>query len=51
MADAKDLKSFVPLGTCGFESRSGYYENADISTTYETNTRTFYTFGVFLHSG
>jgi hypothetical protein len=24
MADAKDLKSFVPLGTCGFESRPGY---------------------------
>ena len=25
LADAQDLKSCVPLGTCGFESRSGYF--------------------------
>src|SRR5262245_13323516 len=26
MADARDLKSLVPLGTCGFESRLGQFE-------------------------
>ncbi len=40
MADAKDLKSFVPLGTCGFESRSGYSGNACVSTACETYTKT-----------
>jgi hypothetical protein len=25
MADARDLKSLVPLGTCGFESRLGQW--------------------------
>lgn len=40
MADAKDLKSFGRLLPCGFESRSGYCENACLSTTYETHTKT-----------
>ena len=27
MADARDLKSLVPLGTCGFESRLGHWNS------------------------
>lgn len=30
MADARDLKSRVPLGTCGFDSRSGYLYSDDL---------------------
>jgi hypothetical protein len=30
-ADAKDLKSFVPEGTCGFDPRPGHHENTNLS--------------------
>ncbi len=33
MADATDLKSVVPKGTCGFESHPGYHLAGDLRTT------------------